>query len=177
LGTAEKALVEPFMPSAKAQYEKGLDGAPALCLRAIPLAPANTPDTVLAAIAAGTSFADAATKYSADPTLAQSGGVVPGDTTGSECLAPKTLNADLLKSLVDAKAVVGTPIAVDFQGTKIIFLLRPFDELPEINKDSFVAADIQAALAKQLASATVYVNPQYGKWDPKSATVVALEQS
>jgi hypothetical protein len=177
LGKAEVAVAAPFMGSAKEQYDKGLDGSPVLCLRAIPLAATNTPETVLAEINGGTSFADAATKYSADATLAQSGGVVPGDTNGSECLAPKTLNADLLKLLVDAKAVVGTPLTVDFSGTKIIFLLRPFDELPEINKDSLVATEIQAAVTKQIAAAKIYVNPQYGKWDTSTLNVVALGQS
>jgi len=177
LTKAETAVAAPFMDSAKAQYSKGLDGSPILCLRAIPLAAPNTPDTVLAAITGGTSFADAATKYSADPTLAQSGGVVPGDAQGSECLAPKTLNADLLKSLTDAKAAIGTPTTVEFKGTKIIFLLRPFEELPEINKDSLVATEIQTAVAKQIAAAKIYVNPQYGKWDPKALNVVALGQS
>jgi hypothetical protein len=176
LGTAETSLAAPFMDSAKSQYVKGLDGSPILCLRAIPLAATNSPDTVLAELKAGTSFADVATKYSADATLAQSGGIVPGDTQGSECLAPKTLNADLLKLLTDAKAVVGTPVVVDFQGTKIIFLLRAFDELPEINKDSLVASDIQAVVSKQIAAAKIYVNPQYGKWDAKSLNVVALDQ-
>jgi hypothetical protein len=177
LTKAETAIAAPFMGSAKAQYDKGLDGSPILCLRAIPLAAPNTPEAVLAVINGGTSFADAATKYSADPTLAQSGGIVPGDTQGSECLAPKTLNADLLKSLTDAKAAIGTPTTVDFKGTKIIFLLRTFDELPEINKDGLVGPDIQAAVTKQIAAAKIYVNPQYGKWDPKALNVVALGQS
>jgi hypothetical protein len=177
LSKAETTIAAPFMGTAKAQYDKGLDGSPILCLRAIPLAATNTPDTVLAAIAGGTSFADAATKYSADPTLAQSGGIVPGDTQGSECLAPGTLNADLLKALTDAKAVVGTPITVDFKATKIVFLLRAFEEIPEINKDSLVGTEIQAAVSKQIAAAKIYVNPQYGKWDPKALNVVALGQS
>jgi hypothetical protein len=177
LGKAEIAVAAPFMASAKSQYVKGLDGSPLLCLRAIPLAPANSPDTVLAEMKAGTSFGDAATKYSADATLAQSGGIVPGDTQGSECLAPKTLNADLLTLLTTAKAEVGTPVVVDFQGTKIIFMLRPFEELPEINKDALVGTEIQAAVSKQIAAAKIYVNPQYGKWDASSLTVVGLEQS
>jgi hypothetical protein len=177
LGKAETALAAPFMGNARALYEKGLDGAPILCLRAIPLAATTSPDTVLAAITAGTSFSDAATKYSADATLAQSGGIVPGDTQGSECLAPSSLNADLLKSLTDAKAAVGAPATVDFKGTKIIFLLRPFDELPEINKDGLVGPDIQAAVANQIASAKIYVDPRYGKWDVKTLNVVALDQS
>jgi hypothetical protein len=177
LNKAQTTVAAPFMDSARAQYSKGLDGSPIVCLRAIPLAAPNTPDTVLAAIAGGTSFADAATKYSSDPTLAQSGGVIPGDTQGSDCLAPKTLNADLLKLLTEAKPAIGTPTTVDFNGTKIIFLLRPFDEIPEINKDSLVGTEIQAAVSKQIAAAKIYVNPQYGKWDPSALSVVALGQS
>jgi hypothetical protein len=175
LGKAEIAFAAPFMASAKSQYVKGLNGSPMLCLRAIPLAPANSPDTVLAEMKAGTSFGDAATKYSADSALAQSGGIV-SDAQGAECLAPKSLNADLLTSLTNAKAEVGAPVVVDFQGTKVIVMLRPFEELPQVNKDSLVGTEIQAAVSKQFAEAKIYVNPQYGKWDAKSLNVVALEQ-
>jgi hypothetical protein len=92
-------------------------------------------------------------------------------------VVPTTVNPDLLKALTDAKAAIGTPLSVEFQGSKIVFLLRPFDDIPEINKDGLVGPDIQAAVAKQIAAAKIYVNPQYGKWDAQQLSVVALGQS
>ena len=119
---------------------------------------------VLAAITAGTSFADAAKQFSTDTTLAQNGGVVL-DQNGAECLSSSTVNSTIVEVL--GKLPVGLPAAVDLGTLTAVVAIRPFNTLkPE--SQQLVAA--QAIVAK----ASVYVDPRYGRWDPVSASVVPL---
>ena len=178
LSTRIKAAIvsisSPYLPQAAANYALGLNGAPLLCLRAIPLAASTTPDSVLTALKGGMSFGDAAKQFSSDATLAASGGIV-GDGNGTECLDPATqLNADLMKVLKDAKLEVGVPADIIFKNNHIIMELRPFDELGAQQKASFAQSLITEDLKKRVASAKVSVNPRYGRWDAASASVVAL---
>ena len=98
------ALATPYLPQAKANYELGLNGAPLLCLRAIPIVAPNTPDTVLTALSGGMKFADAAAKFSSDATLAASGGII-GDGQGTDCLDPaKQLSPEQIEVQIAARA-------------------------------------------------------------------------
>jgi hypothetical protein len=168
------ALSTPYLPQAKANYELGLDGAPLLCLRAIPIVVPNTPDTVLAALNSGTSFADAAAKFSSDPTLAANGGII-GDGQGTDCLDPaKQLSPELVKVMKAAKLQVGVPAAITFRKNDIIMLIRPFDELATQQKAAFAQSLITEDLKHRLDAAHIYVNPRFGRWDVKSASVLVL---
>lgn len=169
------AISTPFQPQAEANYALGLDGAPLLCLRAIPVVAPNTPDTVLSALSGGMSFADAAKKFSSDPTLAASGGIV-GDGNGTECLDPvNQLSPELVTALKGAKLAIGAPGAIKFRGSDIVIELRPFADLGPQQQAAFAQTLITAELKKRLDAAKVYVNPRYGHWDPASATVLALD--
>ena len=172
--TAITALATPYLPQAKANYELGLNGAPLLCLRAIPIVAPNTPDTVLTALSGGMKFADAAAKFSSDATLAASGGII-GDGQGTDCLDPaKQLSPELVKTMTAAKLQVGVPAAIKFRSNDIIMLIRPFDELPTQQKAAFAQSLITEDLKHRLDAAHIYVNPRFGRWDVKSATVLAL---
>ena len=170
------ALSAPFMDTARQKYAQGLDGSPVLCLAAIPLAPTTNPDIVLGELSGGTSFADAAGKYSIDANLAQSGGLIQ-DQSGASCLAPGGLSQELLTSMKTASAAVGATIVVDFKDNKVIIRMRPFEELSQTDKATIVQEDIGGEVKARLAATKVYVDPKYGKWDPKTVTVVPLEQS
>ena len=80
-------LAAPFLGPVADRYSKGFDGSPWVCLGAIPLAAETDPDEVIAAMAGGMSLADAATKYSADPTFVQSSGVLTFQD-GNTCTDP-----------------------------------------------------------------------------------------
>jgi hypothetical protein len=164
----------PHMEAAKLNYEKGLAGAPLLCLRAIPVAPPTTTDEVLTALASGVSFADAAKKYSSDPSLAANGGLI-ADQNGQACLDPTKLNASLLDMLKANKAKPGTPVAIAFNNQKIVVLLRPFDDLSSSEKTAFAQKELAADLQHRLSASKVFVSSRFGRWDAQSATVVALD--
>ncbi|MEI8241184.1 MAG: hypothetical protein WCI22_17365, partial [Actinomycetota bacterium] len=161
----------PHMDAARATYELGLNGAPLLCLRAIPVAAPTTTDEVLAALQSGTSFIDAAKKFSSDPSLASTGGLI-ADSNGQACIAATSLNAGLIKMLEASKAVPGTPVAIAFNNQNIVVLLRPFDDLADNEKTAFAQKELSGDLKQRLATTNVYVSSRYGHWDPKSATVV-----
>lgn len=166
----------PLMDTARGRYAKGLDGSPVLCLAAIPLAGTTAPDTVLAELKAGATFADTAKKYSTDANIAQSGGLIQ-DQNGASCLAPTGFNPALVTAMKTAGATPGTPTTVDLTGSKAIILLRPFDELGQADKAAIVQPEIGVVVKDRLGSSKVYVSPLYGHWDTKSLTIVALEQS
>ena len=170
---AISTISAPFMEAAKATYELGLGGAPLLCLRAIPIASPTTTDEVLTALQSGMSFADAAKKYSSDPSLAANGGLI-ADANGQACLDPASLNASLIQLMQANKAVPGKPVAIAFNNQKIIVLMRPFDDLTQSEKTGFAQKELAAELKQRLAKAKVFVSSRYGRWDSASATVVAL---
>jgi hypothetical protein len=173
LQAAESKVLEPYLAEGRTLYEKGLDGAPVACLRVIPLAAPNTSATVLAEIASGTTFEAAAAKYASDPTLAQTGGMLT-DQSGNTCLAISSLNPDLITTMKTAGAVPGTPVAINFNNTDIVLLMRPFDELTGVEKLTLVQGKFAPAFKQLLADTKVYVNPRFGRWDSANAAVVAL---
>ena len=181
LEAARNAIVEQLVAehgdAAKAAYEKGLDGAPYLCLAAFPIADDITPSTVLGKLRSGTSFADAAKEYSTSEGLAASGGIVADQSTGQDCFDLATFTTNFSQELVDAlnkaKATVGTAVVVDAgDGTNLVLLLRGFDEL-STSDQLLVAQDaIGAALLDIYAAADVWVNSRIGAWQPANGAVV-----
>lgn len=175
MSTSLDELSAPYVAEAQASYDQGTNGAPALCLRAIPLAPGGvTPEAVLAEMQGGAAFEDMAAKYSTSPTLQQSGGIL-ADANGNECFDP-TSEPDLVTALSDAGAVVGTPVAVKVGTTDAVVLLRPFDELPSSVRSQFMSARIAVEVRALLAATDVHVNPRFGEWDKATAAVVPLAQ-
>ena len=173
---AVRSLADEHTAESRSLYEQGLNGSPFICLAVIPLdaATEGAADTVMAELAAGTTFADAATKYSVDPTLAASNGIVLNPNTGAQCQLITDTNQELVASLTAASATVGTPIAIEFQGFPVVVLLRAFDDLAtEVQRQ--VAGPIIDPIAKSLiVSADPFVDSRFGRWDAASGAVVAL---
>ena len=167
---ASMALAGPHLAEGKALYDQGFGVAPLLCLGVIPLAAGTDPATVLAEIAGGTSFADAAAKYSADPTLAQAGGNYTSQN-GDECVAESALNPDVISLFVDAGVGVGAPATVNYNDADLVVQLRPFDTLNETDQARMTASLVAGDLRAALAEADVWVDPRYGWWDPANNAV------
>lgn len=166
-------LSAPFMETARANYELGLDGSPVLCLGAIPVGADADAAAAIAELEGGTSLADTAAKYSSDSTLAQTGGRVV-DQNGKNCLDPSGFNPDLITLLADAGAAPGTPVVVDLGSGPVVVLMRPFDDLDQTEKAELVLDEVGADVRDRLASTDIYVNPRFGRWDPDSVAVVPL---
>ncbi|MBI4884379.1 MAG: peptidylprolyl isomerase [Actinobacteria bacterium] len=163
-------LIDSVQNQAQADYEQGLAGSPLLCLAVIPIAAETTSDSVLRGFAAGVSFADLATRYSDDPSLVESGGVISVD--GQECLPIDQWNVDLVDQLTTEDAVVGEPVVVSLNGSEVIVLLRPFEELTQDSKDSLAQGPVSELLLERYQDAEVTVNKRFGVWDAEQGAVV-----
>ena len=164
-------LIESTQGETRAQYEKGLGGSPLLCMAVIPLAAGVASAEVLAALDSGTPFADLATEFSQDPTLADSGGIIK--VNGEECLPTDQWNADLIGLLTDAEAKVGKPDVIILNNAEVVVLLRPFDELSDNSKILLAQGPVSEALLKLYQAADVKVNESIGTWDSGQGLVVA----
>lgn len=167
-------LLEQFGDSGRATYELGIDGSPFLCLRAIPLDGTVTGATVLADLAVGTTFADAATAYSVDETLASTGGLVKSPE-GFECIGSDQFNPALIAALSEASAAVGQPAAVLLSENEVVILLRPYDELTlsDAERLQLSANDLGGALRESYEAAEISVSSRIGQWHAEDGRVVA----
>ncbi len=167
-------LLEQFSDSGRATYELGIDGSPFLCLRAIPLDGTVTGATVLADLAVGTTFADAATAYSVDETLASTGGLVKSPE-GFECIGSDQFNPALIAALSEASAAVGQPAAVLLSENEVVILLRPYDELTlsDAERLQLSANDLGGALRESYDAAEISVSSRIGQWHAEDGRVVA----
>ena len=164
-------LIEATMEETQQQYEQGLDGSPLLCMAVIPLAAETDSTVVLDELDAGTSFAELATQFSEDPSLAESGGVIEVD--GAECLPTDQWNVDLLGLLAEANVKVGTPDVIILNDAEVVVLLRPFDELTDNSKTQLAQGPVSAALLDMYQAADVTVLDSIGVWDSEQGLVVA----
>ncbi len=167
LGQAIKTIAGD---EAETMYESGLAGSPIVCLAAIPVETIDAANNVLTVLASGTSFADAASQFSTDPTFAQTGGVVTSED-GNECYS--TVTPVVAAALTGAS--VGQPVAADLDTFSAVLVLRPFDELKPESQSLIASASIsQDQLDAILDGAKIYVDPRYGRWDPEADSVVPL---
>lgn len=170
--TLESLLTELDAPG-RDDFERGLDGG-FICIRAIPLSADNTAESILAEIADGLSFADAAAEYSAVESLAVNGGIVT-DQSGQTCLSNASLDASfpqLREALVEVGAEVGVPTSIADPGGEIVILLRPYDDLDTIERVTVGQTELSAAIAMKYDEATIWIASRYGSWDPESGTIV-----
>jgi hypothetical protein len=157
---------------AKSLYEAGVSSSPLICLAAITLETIEEANDALATVQSGTPFADAARQLSTDTVIRDAGGIVT-DQNGNECLVPATVNQAVTAALADTP--VGQPVAADLDTFSAVLMLRPYEELLPESKVSLANAALpQAQLSAIVGAADVYVDPRYGRWDPDSASVVAL---
>ncbi len=176
--SALRDLLDQFGDAGKATYELGLNGSPLLCLSAIPLDATVASAKVLDELAAGTTFADAAKAYSADATLAASGGLVKS-AEGVECIAGDQFNPALIDALAQAGATVGTPTPIVLNKSEVVVLLRPYSELTlsDAERVQLSANDMGAALNDSYAAAEITVSGRIGTWDRGKGQVVATGAS
>lgn len=173
------SLVEQYSAAGRAAYDKGFDGADLLCLAAIPLEASVDADAVLAEIAGGTSFADAAAQYSANADYAASGGVIY-DQQGRNCMDPETFAqvfSIIVEPLKTAAPAPGEAVLIEYGDTtpkaRAIAMLRPYDSLTVDEQAQMSRNEIGTALQALYAEADVYINPRLGHWDLATAQVVA----
>jgi hypothetical protein len=164
-------LIEAVQAAAKQQYKQGLQGSSLLCMAVIPLAADVESATVLAALNAGTAFADLAAQYSEDPSLVESGGVISVD--GQECLPTDQWNTELISQLTDAAVVVGEPGVISLNDAEVVVLLRPYDELSDDSKTQLAQGPVSEALLELYKAADVTVLESIGTWDREQGIVVA----
>lgn len=162
-----------------ALYAKGPAESEVVCLRLILT---NTRDDVEAAVAritAGESFADVAKEVSTD-TSAADGGILTDQQTGSACVQLSTLADQIVPEFVTALrtaevGVVAPPFEVSGVGW-VAILIRPYSE---------VAADVAQVLGpatagrlsrEAVASAKIWISPEYGRWDPETQQIVDVDR-
>jgi hypothetical protein len=173
--TASAELAEPFLGEAETAYRLGLEGSPALCLGAVVLAEDTDPQVVIDAMQGGMSLADAATEWSADPSLAESGGVV-ADQNGNTCLATDGgVNPDVITQLTEAGAAPGIPVAVQLANSKAVVVIREWDDLTKTEQVGVlpsVQTQVAAEVNARIQNADVFVDSRYGRWDAATGSVV-----
>lgn len=188
---ADKGITEPTLPlssddldtrlgivaiageQGQSLYEAGVGRSPLICLAAITFGTIDEANEVLTSLQGGMPFADAARQFSTDTVIRDAGGIVT-DQNGNECLDPVTgLNGAVTASLVGTP--VGKPIAAEFDTFSAVLMLRPYEDLLPESKTAIASASIpQAELTAIVNAADMYVDSRYGRWDPDSASVVAL---
>ena len=172
---ASAELAEPFLGEAEAAYALGLDGSPALCLGAVLLDETTDPQEVIDAMQGGMSLADAAAQWSADPALAEAGGIVT-DQNGTSCLATDGgVNPDVLGQLGAAGAVPGIPVEVQLPNSKAVVVIREWDDLAkqeQVKVLPSVQTQVAAEVNARIQGAKVFVDSRVGQWDAATGTVV-----
>lgn len=171
-----------FAPSEKdlaALYAKGPVESGVVCLRLILTDTEEDIDAAVARVDAGESFADVAAAVSTD-TSAADGGILTDSQTGSACVQQSALASQIVPEFVAAleKAEVGVvtePFEVPQVGW-VAILLRPYTE---------VAADVGEVLGPAtanrigrdaLTAADIWINPEYGRWDPETGQIVDIDR-
>ncbi len=172
LAAAVAALPPASAEDAKMLYERGPVVSQFVCLGILDAADKATSQEAATAINNGMSLAEAVAKYSSNQDVQDAGGIVR-DSNGIECVLTSTIgSSDLAAGVQALEAVpVGQAISMDIQGTPVVFLLRPFDEL-EPTMQATIAKS--AATEQAFESAKVDVASAYGRWDAATASVVPL---
>lgn len=170
-GLTALAVANP--DAGRERYDAGPEVSGTVCLGAIPVTPAEVAEQVLADLAGGLSFAEAAATYSSDPGLADSGGVVL-NADGSECFAVTDVNPDIVGPVVEAG--VGVPVVVLLGEITAVVQIRPYVELSaDAQLELSTAAMNTTRLPELIAAATIYVDPRYGTWNAATADVDPLQ--
>lgn len=157
-------------------YASGPEKSGVVCLRLILTESRESIDEALQRITDGENFGDVARAVSKDSS-AQQGGILMNSDSGLECLAFEDVVANIVEPIADVipdlrpDDVVG-PIEVPQLGW-VAIVLRPFSE---VSKDAEkVSGPVTATRLTEsaLENASVWVNPEFGRWDLETKQVVA----
>lgn len=162
-----------------ALYAKGPTESEVVCLRLILTNTREDVEAAVARITAGESFGDVAKEVSTD-TSAADGGILNDQQNGSACVQLSTLANQIVPEFVTALqtakvGVVTQPFEVPGVGW-VAILLRPYTE---------VATDVATVLGpatagrlsrEAVATAKIWISPEYGRWDPETQQIVDVDR-
>jgi len=158
-----------------------------VCGRIIVVDDVGAGEDAIDSLDAGGSFADVGEEYSTEPDFAGTGGSLTGDPE-QPCVplsGVQGAGVELAGALVAARP--GQPAGPIETGAGIIvFVADPFDDVAGAITDLYESPGAgagaaggsagQLMFAGWLLDADISVNPRYGRWDPATATIVALGQ-
>lgn len=171
-----------FAPSAEeleAEYALGPSESGVVCLRLILTETREDIEAAVARVRAGEDFAAVATDTSSDVSAAD-GGILADPQSGSACVLTSTLAEQIVPEFVSAldTAEVGettAPFEVPGVGWVAIFV-RPYDEVAEDVATVLGPATANELGRDALASADVWVNPEYGRWDSETRQIIDVDR-
>ncbi len=161
----------------KALYEEKSTQSGAVCLRAILVNTQEEIDAVSARLAAGEDFAAVAQEVSVDSS-ATNGGALQDTTSGSGCLEQATFESqvtpEFITALADAKVgEVTAAFEIPTVGW-VVLLVRPYDEVADDVAGLIAGNGAVVAGREVLASAKIWVSPEYGRWDATTNGIVPV---
>lgn len=180
--STQDAAGAAFAPTAEEledDYAQGPSASGVVCLRLILTETREDIDAALARVQAGESFATVATDTSTDVS-APDGGILADPQTGSACVLTSTLAEQIVPEFVSAleTAEVGVttaPFEVPGVGW-VAILVRPYDEVADDVATILGPATANEIGRDALASADVWVNPEYGRWDPETRQIIDVDR-
>jgi hypothetical protein len=134
-------------------------------------------DAVSARLAAGEDFAAVAQEVSVDSS-ATNGGALQDTTSGSGCLEQATFESqvtpEFITALADAKVgEVTAAFEIPTVGW-VVLLVRPYDEVADDVAGLIAGNGAVVAGREVLASAKIWVSPEYGRWDATTNGIVPV---
>jgi parvulin-like peptidyl-prolyl isomerase len=173
--TAQQRVAAP----AAAEIEQRYNTAPAdlglVCVRQIVVATEAEAQAIVDELDAGAAFEDLVSR-SIDESTKANGGALQ-DTSGAPCLtipqAGGSLDSAVLTALADA-APGETVGPVQGPGGWYVLQQRPFEEVADSVNGLVNQFAGQLLFVGYITGLDVSVDPRYGRWDPFSASVVAL---
>ena len=158
-------------------YDQGAIQSGAVCLRAILTETQEQMDLVSDLLSAGQDFAATAEQFSVDATGAN-GGVINDEASGSQCISQEIYESqfspDFLAALADVPVGgLSVPFEIPNAGW-VILLIRPYDEVSADLPVLIAGSAVTEVTDPIIQSAKIWVNPQYGRWDLESQSIVPL---
>jgi parvulin-like peptidyl-prolyl isomerase len=172
--TARQRITTP--DDLQQRYEASPADTGLFCVRHVLLPTEAAADAVVAELAGGAAFADVAKERSTEPAAKTTGGAL--EAQGQACMstaqARQTFDATFVDAAVTAKpgTLVG-PVKTDF-GWHVIEA-RPWSEVADSATALFKAQAGELLYVAYATGLPVRIDPRYGRWDPATLSVAALQ--
>lgn len=156
-------------------YAAGPEESGIACLRLILVDSKEAIDAALERVANGELFSDVARDVSTDSSAVQ-GGILSNKQTGDECFAFDQIVEQIVKQIADVipdtrPGEVSGPIEVPDLGW-VAITVRPFTEVTDEAQRAVGPITAERLANSALDSASIWVNPEYGRWDSQTKQVV-----